>query len=142
MVMRLLSGLSAGIWAIRCRRTGLLTQTPMPLPEWIMKRAETQANGLPLMATIGLTLNLQQNIMPAAELKSGIQGYEKSREDDIAEAGRLIQNVVSSEAGSTESSPYFVEVSEYGTNPLNPAAKPYPWNLAAGVGEMETSELN
>ena len=89
-----------------------------------------------------LNIKLATEYYAAAELKSGIQGYEKSRENDIAEAQALIKNVVGSEAGTVESSPYFVEASEYGTNPLNPAAKPYPWNLAAGVGEMETSELN
>ena len=89
-----------------------------------------------------LNIKLATEYYAAAELKSGIQGYEKSRENDIAEAQALIKNVVGSEAGTVESSPYFVEASEYGTNPLNPTVPPYPWNLYAGGMEMETSELD
>ena len=89
-----------------------------------------------------LNIKLATEYYAAAELKSGIQGYEKSREDDIKEAQALIKNVVGSEAGTVESSPYFVEASEYGTNPLNPAVPPYPWNLEGRGGEMETTELD
>jgi hypothetical protein len=89
-----------------------------------------------------LNIKLATEYYAAAELKSGIQGYEKSREDDIKEAQALIKNVVGSEAGSVESSPYFVESSEYATNPLNPAVPPYPWNLAGYSREMETTELD
>jgi hypothetical protein len=89
-----------------------------------------------------LNIKLATEYYAAAELKSGIQGYEKSREDDIAEAQALIKNVVGSEAGTVESSPYFVEASEYGTYPLNPTVPAYPWNLYAGGMEMETSELD
>jgi hypothetical protein len=66
----------------------------------------------------------------AAELKSAIADYQASRAEDIKEAQRLIQNIIgTSITGDDASNPMFVEVSDYGTNPLNPMAKDFPWNL-------------
>lgn len=74
----------------------------------------------------------------ACELKSGIQGYEESRMKDCEQAYKLVEDVMASEAPSEAESPQWTEVSDYGTNPLNPAAKPYPWNLEGG-NELESN---
>jgi hypothetical protein len=66
----------------------------------------------------------------AAELKSPLSAYQDSRAEDIKEAQRLIQNIIgTSVSESEENNPMFVETSDYGTNPLNPQARHYPWNL-------------